>query len=181
MAFTAYLALLRGVNVGGNRKVPMKVLSQIFLDCGCSDVQTYIQSGNVVFKSIVVDQTELNKKLSGQIETMFGFAVPLVLRTASQLAQVLNDNPFANETIPDDRLHVMFLADLPDPARVDLLDPQRRPPDQIVCRGQEIYLWTPNGLADTKYTNAYFDSTLRTTSTARNWRTVSKLYSMMGA
>ena len=179
MVFTTYVALLRGINVGGNRKIPMGVLSQVFRDHDCSDVQTYIQSGNVVFKSIVADRVRLIKTLTAGIETQFGFPVPMVLRSAPQIKKVLSDNPFANETIPDDRLHVMFLADPPDPVRVALLDPQRRPPDQIVCRGQEIYLWTPNGLADTKYTNAYIDSALHTISTARNWRTVNKLCGMM--
>jgi uncharacterized protein (DUF1697 family) len=174
-----YLALLRGINVGGKRKMSMTELAQVFSANDCTGVQTYIQSGNVLFTSPIADKILLAKMLTAQIEQQFGFAVPVVLRTQSQIEQVLHNNPFLKEDIPNDRLHVMFLADQPDPIRVELLDPLRSSPDQFACIGSEIFLLLPNGMADTKLTNTYFDSTLRTVSTARNWRTVNKLYEMM--
>jgi len=79
-----------------------------------------------------------------------------------------------------DPLNVYFLADMPDPAAVKSLDPERSPGDTFVVKGREVFLHLPNGMARTKLTNAYFDSKLKTVSTARNWKTVGKLVELMG-
>ena len=84
-------------------------------------------------------------------------------------------NPFLEAGAETDKLHVVFLAELPDAERVEALDPDRSPPDEFVVRGREIYLHCPNGLARSKLTNSYFDARLSTTSTMRNWKTVRKL------
>jgi uncharacterized protein (DUF1697 family) len=174
----AHVALLRGINVGGKNLVPMAELAALFTDAGCAAVRTYIQSGNVVFEPPQEARGDLAALLAQRIEARFRFAVPVVLRAAEALDRVLGDNPFLAEGADTQLLHVMFLAGEPAPAAVARLDPERSPPDRFVVSGSEIYLICPNGLARTKLTNAYFDRTLATTSTVRNWRTVGKLLEM---
>lgn len=174
-----HLALLRGINVGGNNKLPMKDLIEIFIEAGCSDVRTYIQSGNVILGASADLASRLPGLITAGIANRFGHRIPVVLRTAAQLGDVLGHNPFLDAGAADEELHVVFLADVPAPHRVEALDPDRSPPDTFVVRGQEIYLRLPNGAADTKLTNQYFDSKLATISTGRNWRTVTKLFELM--
>jgi uncharacterized protein (DUF1697 family) len=98
------------------------------------------------------------------------------LRTEQQLREVVSNNPFPDA---EDMLHVMFLADHPSPAKISALDPNRSAPDAFILRGGDVYLHLPNGIRDTKLTNAWFDSKLSTVSTGRNWRTVTKLLALM--
>jgi uncharacterized protein (DUF1697 family) len=170
------LALLRGINVGGKNKLPMRDLSGLFVEAGCENVRTFIQSGNVVFTANPRVSKNLSAVLTAKIEERFGLRVPVILRTAQQLHDVVSNNPYPRL---EDMLHVVFLADLPSPAKAAALNPQRSPPDTFVVRGQEIYLYLPNGAGNSKLTNAWFDSKLSTVSTARNWRTVNSLLKMM--
>jgi uncharacterized protein (DUF1697 family) len=174
-----HLALLRGVNVGGKNKLPMKALGAMFVAAGCDRVQTFIQSGNVVFNAAPPLVGGLSSHIATQITEGFGYKTPVVLRTVHELASVVANNPFLERGADPNLLFVMFLADLPDPRRVEALDPHRSPPDAFIVRGREIYLLLPNGSARSKLTNAYFDSRLATTSTSRNWRTVTKLLALM--
>jgi uncharacterized protein (DUF1697 family) len=172
-----HLALLRGINVGGKNCLAMRDLAGIFAKAGGTDVRTYIQSGNVLFRSTRAIAESLPARVTEQIAKRFGFRIPVVLRTAEQLAAAVRDNPLPG--IPQEMLHLYFLACQPDPSRVAQLDPERSKPDTFVLRGREIYLHLPNGIGRTKLTNAYFDSKLGTVSTARNWRTVLKLLELM--
>jgi uncharacterized protein (DUF1697 family) len=174
-----YLALLRGINVGGKNRLPMKDLVALFVSAGCGDVRTYIQSGNVIFRAGPGITTRLPGLITTEIGTRFGYQVPVVLRTTDQIGKVIDNNPFRKAGIAEETLHVFFLADMPDSHRVADLDPGRSPPDAFALSGQEIYLHLPNGVAGSKLTNQYFDSKLGTTSTGRNWRTVTQLFAMM--
>ena len=157
----------------------MKDLLHVFAESGCENVKNYIQSGNVLFDAVPSVTAELPRRVAAGIEERFGFRAPVVLRTAEDIAAVISNNPFLDAGVAEEELHVYFLADLPDPSRADQLDPGRSPPDQFTVRGREIYLRLPNGMARTRLTNAYFDSKLATTSTARNWRTVTRLFELM--
>ena len=174
------VALLRAINVGGKHSVPMKALAALFAKCGCSEVATYIQSGNVVF--CAAETAKLDEAaLASRIEKKFGFPVPVILRTADELEAVVRRNPFPQADPDKERMHVSFLASEPTAAQVASLDPNRSPGDTFKVVGREIYLLLPNGAGNSKLTNAYFDSKLKTTSTARNWRTVLKLLEMARA
>jgi uncharacterized protein (DUF1697 family) len=173
-----HVALLRGINVGGKNILPMKELSRIFVEAGCSNVQTYIQSGNVVFSAPARLVARLPKLIEAQIAKLFSLRVPIVLRSAAQLGEVANNNPYLAAGAPEEMLHVVFLADMPSREAVAGLDSERSPGDSFVVRGQELYLKLPNGAGKSKLTNAYFDSRLKTVSTGRNWRTVLKLLEM---
>lgn len=170
-----HVALLRGINVGGKNKLPMKELATIFTAAGCTEVRTYIQSGNVVFRARPPVAKRTADFVAKRILSRFGFRVPVVLRTASDLRRVTERNPFLGPSIDTRLLHVAFLARKPSAAKVAELEPDRSPPDEFQVRGREIYLRCPNGMARTKLTNQYFDSRLATTTTVRNWRTVLKL------
>ena len=169
------IALLRGINVGGKNKLPMKELAALFVEAGCGDVRTYIQSGNVVFRAGPTGGGEISSVISASILDHFGYRIPVVVRTARELQEIAQGNPFVAAGAEKDKLHVMFLAELPDSASVEALDPERSPGDEFAVMGREIYLHCPNGVARSKLTNSYFDSRLSTTSTSRNWRTVQKL------
>ena len=175
---STHVALLRGINVGGKNKLPMKDLVAIFVAAGCADAQTYIQSGNVVCKAPTKVTKDLPTAIAAAIFKRWGYRIPIVMRTADELDDVCRNNPFVNAGREPDTLHVAFLTDVPEPARVSALDPKRSPPDELFVRGRDIYLLLPNGVALSKLTNAYFDAALRTTSTLRNWRTVLQLLEM---
>lgn len=169
------IALLRGINVGGKNRLPMKELAALFVEAGCEDVRTYIQSGNVVFRTGSADVAEIASIISASILDRFGYRVPVIVRTAGELEEIAQGNPFVKAGAETDKLHVMFLAELPESAGVESLDPERSPGDEFAVLRREIYLHCPNGVARSKLTNSYFDSRLSTTSTTRNWRTVRKL------
>jgi len=180
MKHEAYVALLRGINVGGKNKLPMKDLAALFAAVGCADVQTYIQSGNVLFRTPKAPAT-LRAAIERAVMGRFGFRVPVVLRTAGELRDVANKNPFLAAGAGIETLHVSFLAELPAASRVAVLDPNRSSPDEFAVRGRDVYLHLPHGVAKTKLTNAYFDATLGTVSTVRNWRTVLALLDRVGS
>jgi uncharacterized protein (DUF1697 family) len=171
----AYVALLRGINVGGKNALAMKDLARLFTEAGCTDVSTYIQSGNVICKTSASAARDLPTRIHRAIEGHSGLRVPVVLRTAKELAATTQSNPFLKGAGDAELLHVAFLADAPDAARLKTLDPLRSAPDEFVVIGRDVFLRLPNGVARSKLTNAYFDSKLATTSTLRNWRTVLKL------
>ena len=175
----SYVALLRGVNVGGKHSLPMKQLVEMFCDARCLNVRSYIQSGNVVFAAPEKVAKGIASLLEKQIEARFGFSAPVILRARDELAKVARGNPFLKAGAPERELNVYFLADQPSAAAVKGLDPNRSAPDRFQVIGREIYLHTPNGMGRTKLTSAYFDSKLKTVATARNWATVLKLLQMM--
>ena len=177
-----YVALLRGINVGGKARLPMKELAAIFEAAGASAVETYIQSGNVVFEA--ADSEACVASVTAEVARVYGYPGRIVLRTADELRKAYRANPFPGTTLPTgsqaDSLHVYFLADWPEETAVAGLDWNRSPGDSYVVQGREIYLHLPQGMARTKLTNVYFDAKLKTVSTARNWKTVAKLVEMCG-
>jgi len=169
------VALLRGINVGGKHRLAMSELVGLFEEAGCRGVTTYIQSGNVVFKASEALAGMVAKEVRSRILTRHGFDVPIVVRTARELARVMDGNPFLKERVPTAALHVMFLSESPPASRAAKLDYAKSPGDSFVLVGREIYLHLPNGVARTKLTNAYFDAALGTISTGRNWATVAAI------
>jgi uncharacterized protein (DUF1697 family) len=175
----SYLALLRGINVGGKNKLPMKDLTGIFAGAGCNDIRTHIQSGNVLFRATPALAARLPAAIAARIAGQLGYQTPVVLRTAAELVDIVAGNPFLKLGASEDALHVLFLTTLPTRDLTTTLDPGRSPPDAFVVKGREVYLQLPNGVARSKLTNAYFDSKLKTTSTGRNWRTVTTLLELI--
>ena len=176
-----YVALLRGVNVGGRNKLAMKDLAELCVSLGCCDVVTYIQSGNVILSPPPSRAKSISSAISAEISRRFGLSAPAVLRSATQIDSILASNPFLPDDPSGKSLAVAFLADEPSPEAVAGLDPNRSPGDRFHVTGPDIYLHLMNGFAATKLTNAWFDSKLSTISTARNWNTVRKLADLLAA
>ncbi|HEY9723852.1 MAG TPA: DUF1697 domain-containing protein [Oscillatoriaceae cyanobacterium] len=170
-----YVALLRGINVGGHNKLPMRDLSALLAELGCQGVQTYIQSGNAVFRA-PVGTDGLAEAISRKIQERFGFTSTVILRSRDELAAVTRANPFPEDVDPA-KLLIVFLETEPAPENVASLDPNFAPPDAFAVRGREVFIHCPDGLARTKTPN-YVGRRLKTTGTGRNWRTVLKLLEM---
>jgi uncharacterized protein (DUF1697 family) len=166
------VALLRGINVGGNNKLPMKELAAMFRDAGAVFVDTYIQSGNVVYEAPPARARALPSCIARELEALLGKHIPVVFRTPAEMNGVAKSNPYLASGADPTRLHVAFLADEPTAPRIARLDPRKFAPDSFTVRGRELYLHFPAGVAKTKLTNVGLDRELATTSTIRNWRTV---------
>jgi len=170
---------MRGINVGGKNKLPMRDLASAFEQAGARDVRTYIQSGNVVFAATLAQAKSIPLEVQRIVEREFDIRSPVVTRSAVEFGAVLDNHPFEGKPVDDRSLAVAFLETKPSKAQAAALDPDRSPGDSFRLIGREIYLSLPNGAARTKLTNAYFDRTLATVSTVRNWRTVNKLADML--
>jgi len=170
-----HIALLRGINVGGKNILPMKELAALFQEHGAKQVKTYIQSGNVVFRT-EIDPDEIARQVEAQILERFAITTPIILRTAEELDFALRNNPFVARG-EEEGLYVLFLKHMPTPEAVAALDPLRSPPDEFLVQRREVFMRLLSA-ATTKLTNAYFDSKLKTVGTARNWRTVATLCEM---
>ena len=169
-----YVALLRGINVGGARKISMRDLASLLAELGLEDVVTYIQSGNVVFRA-PSGGPALAARIEEAIEAATGHDVSVLLRTPTELTRLVTANPYLSGDAAGSKLHVVFLDRKPANAAAAKLDPDRSPPDELSLHGTEIYLRFPNGSGKTKLTLDYFERTLGVRATARNWNTVLKL------
>ena len=172
------ISLLRGVNVGGHNKIKMEALKALYESLGLEDAQTYVQSGNVVFKSDERDLAQLGKRIEGAIERKFGFRPGVVLRTARELKDVAQRNPFAKRRdIETNKLHVMFLlAELSAESRTAVLNIKGHP-EEVRLDGRELYIYFPHGMGRSKLVPV-LERALKKSGTARNWNTVAKLLEM---
>jgi len=168
-----FVALLRGVNVGGRNRLDMAQLRALVASLGASDVTTYIQSGNVVFTG----DPEVAAQLRDRIVEQFGLDLVVVLRTAEELAAVVANNPFPRADPAT--LHVGFMSAPPSEQRLATLDTERFLPATFSLRGRELYLHLPAGMGQTTLP-AYLERMLKTPTTARNWRTLLALTALAG-
>jgi uncharacterized protein (DUF1697 family) len=171
----AYVALLRGINVGGKNKLAMADLRSLVESLGHTDVTTYIQSGNVLFTSAkpVAPQT-----LEAAIKDACGIGITVVLRTPAEFAKVVTANPFSRADLS--KVHVGFMARQPPKALIATLDAERFEPEAVAVRGAELYFHLPDGMGRSKLPD-YVGRQLKIPTTVRNWNTVLKLASLAGA
>lgn len=170
-----YIALLRGINVGGNKKVPMAQLRALMEGLGYTGVATLLQSGNAVFTCKEKSPAKVVKQLEAAIAQEFGFEVAVVLRTRDELAAVIQANPLAGAEDAPSQFLVTFLSDVPDPKKLAAIEPMAYLPDEFRVVGREIYARFPNGIRDSKLATVLGGPRLGVTPTARNWNTVLKL------
>jgi uncharacterized protein (DUF1697 family) len=170
-----YIALLRGVNVGG-KNAKMADLVRAFESLRFSHVRSYIQSGSILFDAESHDTTRLAKTIEQKLCETLGSPVPVIIRKPVELEKVVEGNPFVEEPgVDPTKLHVTFLSEMPDPELTRDLDLKKEENERFVVADKEVYLYLPNGYARTKLGNAVFEKKFRTTATTRNWRTVKKL------
>lgn len=165
--------------MGGKNRLPMADLRALLEGLGCADVRTLIQSGNAVYELAPRRAAGLSAALTSAIEEHHGLSVPVVTRSAEEFLAAAARHPFAGAEVDEKRLHVLFLRDAPTKARARALDPDRSPPDRFLLRGRELYLDLPNGAARSKLQVPYFDRTLGTIATGRNWRTVQRIAALV--
>ncbi len=171
-----FVALLRGINVGGNHKIPMADLRTHFEEAGAQAVETYIQSGNVVFEAAASKGAKLGQDVARSIEISTGFSVPIVVRSAEAWAALVEGNPFASEAAKDSkRVHAMVLDRAPTKAARAKFDPDCRLGERWELAKDALYVDYPNGSARSKVSVSISDRVLACTATARNWRTVMAL------
>jgi uncharacterized protein (DUF1697 family) len=170
------IGLLRGVNLAGKRKVAMADLRVVLTGMGFTDVQSLLQSGNVVFRSNRQSGGGLERALEDAVETQLGLRTDVHVRTSAELESVIAANPFADEARRDPgHLLVLFLKAAPMPKAVDALRATITGPERVHAVGKQAYLVYPDGIGRSRLTNAVLDKHLGGRGTARNWNTVLKL------
>ena len=174
---TTYVALLRGVNVGGARRLSMPDLRAELTYAGYDAVRTYVQSGNIVLAGDV-PAARLEEELRALIERRLGVDTPVLVRTRDQLAEVVARNPLADVADDPRRLQVTFLSDEPAPEVVRDLLTADVAPEQAAVAGREIYAWHPDGIQRSPLARLLTDQRLGVTASARSWRTVTALLAL---
>ncbi|MBZ9685193.1 DUF1697 domain-containing protein [Clostridium estertheticum] len=176
---TIYIALLRGINVGGKNIIKMADLKRTFETIGLSSVQTYIQSGNVLFKSNEEEET-LRKKIEHEIEGVFGFSVTIVLRTAAEIEWIIRNCPFSQEEVTDaeasskvECLYVSLLTNAPSQEKIQHLNSYTSESDKYKIEGREVFLLFHNSIRNSKLVNNL--KKLEVPWTVRNFKTMNKL------
>lgn len=177
---TVWIALLRGVNVGGHRKVPMPELRAVAEAEGFVGVATHVQSGNLVMRAGEADRDGVERRLEAAIARHFGFKVAVVARDRTEWQAVVRANPFANAAAVPKMLHAFILAGPADAGAKARLDARQRADEEYELIGETLYLFTPSGIGRSKFA-ASVERLLAVPATARNWSTVLKLHEMAQA
>jgi uncharacterized protein (DUF1697 family) len=172
-----YITLLRGINVSGHKIILMDDLKVLFEKMDFEDVKTYIQSGNIVFKTTEsLTDVELAQRIQQSISGRYNFYVPVVIRSREEMEKILANNPFLKEKeINTDWLHVTFLSDSPRQSDREAISKYDFSPDRFYLVRNEAYLYCPQGYGNTKISNLFFENRLKVNATTRNWKTVIKL------
>ncbi len=172
-----YIALLRGINVGGRNKLPMRELVALLEKLGLRNVKTYIQSGNVVFQSERTDVAALALEIGHAIESSHGFTPRVMLLDADAVRASMTANPFPEAEAEPKTLHLYFLAETPGNSAVDTLNQLKKENERFHLGNRVLYLHAPDGIGRSKLAERA-ERTLGVPATARNWRTVSKVMEM---
>jgi uncharacterized protein (DUF1697 family) len=173
-----YIALLRGINVGGRSSLPMKELATLLADLGCDNVRTYIQSGNVVFRNGEGDSAQLARAVRAEIGKRRGFAPEVLLLTSDDLEYAIARNPFREAEAEPTTLHVGFLAAAPTNPDLDGLEELKAESERFRLIDRVFYLHAPEGVGRSRLA-ARAERLLGVPLTDRNWRTVSKIRAMV--
>ena len=173
------ISMLRGVNVGGHNKVKMEALRALYESLKLRDAQTYVQSGNVIFRTDDREMARLGKRIEDGIERKFGFRPSVILRTAAEMREVVAKNPFGKRRgIEPGKLLVSFLASDPGAEAREKIRQMKCDPEELQIAGQELYIYFPNGSGRSKLSLARLEKTLKTPGTSRNWNSVTKMREM---
>jgi uncharacterized protein (DUF1697 family) len=174
-----FISMLRGINVSGQKNIRMAELKSLYQSLGLLNVETYVQSGNVIFESAERNVSKLAALIEAQIAQSFGYAVSVFIRDTKDFQRIVTGNPFLTERDEDPtKLHVTFLYGLPSKSQLRNLDVPKDTTDEFVVKGKEIFLYCPNGYGRTKLSNNFFEKKLGMPATTRNWKTVNALHQM---
>lgn len=174
-----YVSLLRGINVSGQKKITMAALCDVYRQIDLGQVQSYIQSGNVLFTSGISDVENLRRRIESAIKDRFGFTVDVLLRTSDDIRALSLENPFlVQDGIDLKKLHVTFFKQRVRKDVSALLDAQNFAPDEFSITSTHAFVSCPDGYGRTKINNHYFEKYLKVKCTTRNWNTITKLVSL---
>ncbi|MEU9665817.1 DUF1697 domain-containing protein [Streptomyces bobili] len=174
-----YVALLRGINVGGHAKIAMKDLRELFGELGFDEVQTYLQSGNVVFADPAgAAPGELRERIEKRLSDGLGVPASVLLRTGESLARTVAANPYLDREDDPTKLHVTFLAERPTAEQAAGLQTPAGETAEFTLVGDEIHLHVPGGYGRTKLNNTFIERRLGIAATTRNWKSVNALRAM---
>jgi uncharacterized protein (DUF1697 family) len=174
-----FISMLRGINVGGQKKIRMTDLASLYESLGLANVKTYVQSGNVVFQSPKSSASALAGLIEVQIKRLLGHSVFVFIRDTNDFQRVTSNNPFLDKRRENPaRLAVTFLYRPPSKEKWAGLGSPKDKADEFSVNGQEIYIFCPNGYGRTKFSNTFFEKKLNVPATTRNWKTVMALYKM---
>jgi uncharacterized protein (DUF1697 family) len=176
MSATAWVALLRGINVGRNKRVAMSDLRALLESLGYHDVRTHLQSGNALFTAPRAKAKELERRIAAGIDAELGLDVKVFVRTAMELANIIDANPFATRHADPKQLHAVFLSAPPPANKIASVDRERLAPDQFELGNRVLYLRLFNGFAGSQMPN--WERVLGLITTARNWNTVTRLQAL---
>ena len=180
---TAYLALLRGINVSRNQRIAMADLRTLLTDMGLTDVTTYLQSGNALFRSDRPDPDAIAADIEAAITRELGLTVRVLVREGDDLRRVVAANPLAELATDPSKMLVTFLSAPTDAADLDAVDPATYAPEVMAVGPREVYVWYPDGVRKARLNPPFFEkrypADARAAGTARNWNTLTKLVSML--
>lgn len=169
-----HIAILRGINVGGKRKLLMADLSKMLSQLGFENITTYIQSGNAIFETKETEISGLENKIKEAISEKFDLDVPVIIRTVEEINALAGENPYDQENI--DQLHVTFLKKEPSGDGLEKIQTYIIPKDDdFRILGKNVYIQCSGRYSDSKLTNKFFEDKLKVSATTRNWKTILKL------
>jgi len=174
-----YIILLRGINVGGKKKLKMADLRAMLEGMKFVNIQTYIQSGNVILEAEEMSNATLEQRIKTQLMETFSYDVPVLVLRVDELMYIFNNNPFLTKRNEDiAKLHVTILKEKPDIERVKAISEIEYKADEFEIVDKLVYLFCPDGYGRTKFVNNFFESKLKVQATTRNWKTIRKLVEM---
>jgi uncharacterized protein (DUF1697 family) len=175
---TTWVALFRGINVGRNKRIAMSDLRTMLISLGCADVRTHLQSGNAIFTAQGRKPESLEQELSAGIRNTFGMDVAVMVRTAAELAAVVDANPLVARGVDTRELHATFLAAAPVAAKIAAVDRDACAPDEFAVGKRVIYLRLRNGVMGSRLPD--WDKLMGMRTTTRNWNTTTRLRDLAG-
>lgn len=175
------IALLRGINVSGRNKILMAELRTLFVEMGFSDVSTYIQSGNIVFKAEdSVSLSEIENSIQQGILQQFGFEVPVIIKSDEYWEKLMALNPFSEESSDNpEKLYVTFLKESAKTKYLEELQKFDFQPDKFIVIEKTVFVFYATNYSDSKLNNTLLENKLKVQATTRNWKTVLKLFEMV--
>lgn len=174
-----YIAMLRGINVSGQKKIKMADLKVYLEELGFEKVQTYIQSGNIIFSYPDEDYQRIEQLIASQIKAKYEFDVPVIVKVMDDFEYVVSHNPFLTKpNMEIERIYVTFLAETPKIEYLDKLNAMTFENEEFVIDGKYIYLYFSAGYGNAKLSNNFLESKLKVKATTRNWKTTNKLLEM---
>jgi uncharacterized protein (DUF1697 family) len=174
-----FVALLRGINVGANKRIAMADLRELLTGLGFTDVRTLLQSGNAVFSTRSAKPETVARRITDAIDDQLGLAVGCLVRNGDELDAVIENNPLGEVATDGSKFMALFLSKAPDPKLLKAHDPRSLAPEEIRLGDRVIYQWCPNGVLAAPAVGGFAEEHLDVTVTGRNWNTVTKLAALL--